>query len=81
MFSHISYYTLTDLSYNILKVDEQTNKSKITHSATTICIYICLCLCVCVYLCIYTYRDSMFVCMHIHVYISKIKIKTNNTWR
>ena len=35
IYSQISYYTLADLLYNILKIDEQATKYKITHTETS----------------------------------------------
>ena len=78
IYSQISYYTLADLLYNILKIDEQATKYKITHTETIICILTGVCLCMCVYLCIYAYIYSMLVSMHIHNK-DTIHKKSNNT--
>ena len=69
MCSQISYYTLTDLLYNILKFYEQATKHKITHTVKTLCISTYACLCMYVYLCIHACIDSVLVCVHIHICI------------
>ena len=65
----ISYYALSDLLYDIIKIDERDKKHKNTHTETIICI----CTCVYVYLCVYACIDSMLVCVHIHICMPKIK--------
>ena len=65
IYSQISYYTLADLLYNILKIDEQAIKYKTTHTETIICILTGVCLCMYVHLCIYACIYSMLVSMHI----------------
>ena len=40
----ISYYALSDLLYDIIKIDERDKKHKNTHTETIICMHIHICM-------------------------------------